>query len=411
MNFPRDKDHALWLFMFVLLLILVGLFLPVSVKTWEGFGLKTGLFISVFFLLYFFWFNMFSVSPLRKHIQSEPSDVENDNPSDTMGESSWNGFGQAFHWFYQMFISIVRNATAASAVALYLRKGDTLELQMAESESQPSYPRILVQEGSLIDYVVQQNGAIQESSLPAGTCLAGIEDQEICSFAGVPLIVDEKITGVLAAGSKAQEHFSENDLKLMNQCGLVICQVMSVYHRAWRKEIQETLWQTQIEMEKALRETENEMQAFNVFVQFILRLFTFDRCVLCYENQKEGEIRQVFGQIDHLDRGTRFPLDEGLMGWVIKRNSPLMIEDMQKGSYVRPRYYEGEDSKHGFHSMLGVPLGYQEAWGCIGIESKRIGQFKEREKNGLLTMLPFFELTLERFRLARINSDEKNKSE
>ncbi|MBN2103375.1 GAF domain-containing protein [bacterium] len=406
MRFPGNKDQALWMYMLVLLLILVGFFMPVSAKTWAGFGLKTGLFITVFFILYFFWFNMFFTNPQRKRTQPEQEIPEKDAPFEDMREPSWKGFGQAFHWFYQTFISIVRNATAASAVGLYLRKGETLELQIAESESSGSYPRILVQEGSLVDYVIQQNGSVRENNLPIGTCLSGIDDHEIRSFAGVPLVIDKKITGVLAAGSEAQEHFSEDDLELLNHCGQVICQVMSVYHRAWRKEIQETLWQTQLEMEQELRKAEDEMQAFNVFVQFVLRLFTFDRCVLCYKDREEGEIRQIFGQIDHLDRGTRFPLDEGLIGWVIKRNSPLVVEDMQKGSYVRPRYFEGEDTKHGFHSLLAVPLGHQDAWGCIGIESKRIGQFQEREKNGLLTMLLFFELTLERFRLAKRNLNE-----
>ena len=402
---PHHKDQILWLFMLVLMLILLGIFLPVTAKTWLGFGLKTGLFIAVFFLLYFFWFNTYSFNTGRRQPQPESEETEEEPPPDSETDS-WKGFGEAFHWFYQTFISIVRNSTASLTVGLYLRKGDTLELQAGESESRDSYPRTLVREGSLIDRVVQQSDSVNESHLPRGAFLDGIDDHEIRSFAGVPLVVDRRITGVLAAGSEAEEHFSENDVELLNRCSQVICQVMSVYHRGWRREIQETMWQTQVQMEQKLRKAEDEMQAFNVFVQFMQKLFTFEHCVLCYKDHEEGEIQQVFGPIDHMDQGARFPLHEGLVGWVMKRQAPLMIADMQEGSYTRPRYFEGEDSKHGFRSFLGVPLGYQEVWGCLCIESKRPGLYQERQKNGLMTILPFFELALERFRLMKVQTEE-----
>jgi GAF domain-containing protein len=400
---PHQKDQALWLFILVLVVILVGFFLPVSVAHWIGFGVKTGLFITVFFLLYFYWLSPF-VGSQSSAWASQNETVETKVPSEEAAGLSWKGFGEAFQWFYSAFLSIVRNVTAASAIGLYLRKNDQLELQNAESEEQNAYPRIPVHEGSLIDYVIQKNGTVREGSLPLGSVLSGIEDIEIRSFIGVPLMIENKITGVLATGSKAQDHFSEEDEELLVRCGQIICQVMSVYHRAWRREIQETLLQTMVEMELDLKPAETEEQAFGSFVKYMQRLFSFDRCVLCYTNQGEGEIRQVFGQVDHLDRGIKFSMDEGLVGWVMKRHAPLMIEDIQEGSYVRPRYFEGEDVKHGFHAFLGVPLGGKESWGCIAFESRKKGQYRDREKSGLLTILPFFELTLEKLRLyGRLN--------
>ncbi|MBN1779638.1 GAF domain-containing protein [bacterium] len=399
MRMPRQKDQALWLLVLVLILVLAGFFLPLSVRTWAGFGLKTGLFVAVFFLLYVFWLKpaMFSMPGKRSRSAEEPE--EDMDPSDAPDGVVWKGFGDAFQWFYRNFVAIVRDATAASAVGLYLRKGDVLELTAAETDTGADYTKVLAHEGSLIDYVVQKKEPLKEDNLPIGSFLSGLDDLEIRSFSGVPLLVENKVTGVLAAGSEAEDHFSDEDTALLARSAQVLCQVMTVYHRAWRREIQEKMLQALVELEQALRPVEQEEDAFNVFLQALQKLFLFDRCVLCYRVKEEGEIRQVFGQIDQTDRGTRFSLDEGLTGLVMKRNIPMLVEDIQDGNFVRPRYYESEDTKHGMHAFLGVPLGKTGAWGCVTLESRREGQYQEREKNGLLTMIPVFELTLERLRL------------
>ena len=393
----QQKDQSLWMFMLVLMLILLGLFLPVSVKTWSGFGIKTGIFMAVFFLLYFFWFSPMTGFQMKKEPAAGNPET-NAEPSEEVSQVR-NSMGEAFSWFYHTFLSIVREATAASVIGLYLRREDHLELLYAESDSRSDYPPALVHEGSLIHGVTVLKNAVCEGTVPSGTFISGIDDCEVRSFTGVPLIIDNRITGVLAAGSEATEHFGEDDVDLLERCGELISQVMPVYHRAWRHEIKDSLYHIQLEIEQVLRAVESEEQAFQVFTQGLMKLFSFDRCVLCYMEGHQGIIRQVFGQIDHLDQGFRFPLDEGLTGWVMKRNSPLLVEDIQEGSYIRPRYYAEEDSKHGMRSFLGVPLGGSQAWGCVCIESKRVAHYRERDKNGLLTVIPFFELTLRRLRL------------
>ena len=397
MRIFQRKDQALWMFMLVLILILLGLFLPASVKTWAGFGIKTGIFVTLFFLLYFFWFSPATGFQLRK--KADPDSPEAD--AEPSGEASQlkHSMGQAFSLFYRTFLSVIREATAASVVGLYLRKGDHLELLYAESDIRSDYSPVLVHEGSLIHGVTALKSAVCKGTVPNGTFISGIDDFEIRSFTGIPLMIDKRITGVLAAGSDATEHFGEDDVNLLERCGGLISQVMPVYHRAWRHEIKDTLYHIQLEIEQELRKVEDENQAFQVFTQGLMKLFSFDRCALCYKEGNEGIIRQVFGQIDHLDQGFRFPLDEGLTGWVMKRNSPLLVEDIQEGSYIRPRYYADEDSRHGMRSFLGVPLGGSQAWGCVCIESKRISHYGDRDKNGLLTVIPFFELTLRRLNL------------
>jgi GAF domain-containing protein len=105
----------------------------------------------------------------------------------------------------------------------------------------------------------------------------------------------------------------------------------------------------------------------------------------------------VQGQLDGLTQGVRFPLDEGLNGWVLKRNTPLIIQDIGEGDYLRPRYFKGENSKHGLRSFIGMPMGTVESgWGCFSLESKRPGQYNDKIKEVLHHFGLQLELAIER---------------
>ena len=125
---------------------------------------------------------------------------------------------------------------------------------------------------------------------------------------------------------------------------------------------------------------EEEIAVVN-FVEYIKRLFPFDRFTQCIKEGNEGVIRHVIGQVDDLDKGLRFPIDDGLNGWILKRNAPLLISDMEEGDYPRPRYYQGEGSKRGLRSFLGIPLAdNSEVWGSVSLESRIENQYGEKEK-------------------------------
>jgi signal transduction protein with GAF and PtsI domain len=119
-----------------------------------------------------------------------------------------------------------------------------------------------------------------------------------------------------------------------------------------------------------------------VFVEQMAKLFPFDRFTVCLADGNEGLIRFVRGQMDQQKPGMRFPLDEGLAGWVIKRKVPLLIPDILHGEYPRPRYLKTESTAHGLHSFLGVPLGREDRFkGCLIMESREPGQYTDKIKD------------------------------
>jgi len=401
LKIPPEKRQSFWVFLLFAVIVAVGFFSPVSGGAWWGYVGKGGLFLIVLFV--FFYTFVSSAEDLPEKVNEKE-----DNPpalemlDKTPHDETPVGFGELFHSYYQEFLTVVRNAVVASGVGLYLQKGQQgLEFRAGESEFGRVERPVLIGEGSLVNNVAKQRISLLEGNLPVGTTLEGMEELEIRSFLGVPLILADEVVGVLAVGSEATENFGNEDRDFLDRCGRLLTQVMAVCHRGLRWEMDQAVYNVHLELEKTLQNVKDEESAVISFVEYIKKLFPFDRFTFCVREGNEGTIRYVYGQIDDLNQGVRFPLDEGLNGWVIKRNTPLFIPDMEEGDYVRPRYFRDENPKHGMRSFLCVPLGNEEegAWGAISLESKSIAKYGEKGKEILMDLVIYLDSTLERIRL------------
>ncbi len=402
MKIPPRKRQSFWAFLLFAVAVSVGFFLPVSSGAWWGYVGKGGLFLVVLFV--FFYTFVFTSEDLPERVNKEEEkkatglEMSEENSHDETPTS----FGEVFRLYYQEFLTVVRNAVVASNAGLYLQKGqEGLEFKVGESELGRIERPVLVSEGDMVDEVVKQRTSLLEGNLPIGTVLEGVEGPEIRSFLGVPLILANEVVGVLAVGSEATESFGDDDRDFLVRCGRLLTQVMAVCHRGLRWEMDQAVYSVHLDLEKTLQNVKDEENAVMSFVEHIKKLFPFDRFTLCVREGDEGAIRYVYGQIDDLNQGLRFPLDEGLNGWVIKRNTPLFIPDMEEGNYVRPRYFRDENSKHGLHSFLCVPLGSGEegARGSISLESKSVAKYGEKGKEVLMSLVIHLDSTLERVRL------------
>ena len=115
---------------------------------------------------------------------------------------------------------------------------------------------------------------------------------------------------------------------------------------------------------------------------------------------EEGVIRYVIGQIDEMDKDMHFPLDDGLNGWILKRNSHMIIEDMQESNVQRPRYHKGENQRHGLRSFIGIPLSCNDqAWASMTFESRIPGKYSEWTRNVISSLGVHLQLTIERIKL------------
>jgi GAF domain-containing protein len=401
---PGKKKQLIWIFLLVLVAMGTGFFVPISTTRWIGYGIKSVLFLLIFVILY--------VSVIAGDSRSGESDrkesdidtakvrISDDTPKE--GEQE-EGFGDAFRHFYQEFVGVVRSSVVASWAGIYLRKGDTIEFLAGESKEKTIQSRMILSDEDIITRVADGTNPVMEGNLPIGMTFTGIPHSEMRSFLGIPILMDDQSVGVLAVGSEATESFGIEDQEFLTRCGKILVQVMAICRKGLHWETDQGIYRILIQLEKHFETAVNEESILSIFIEGIKKIFSFDRFTFCTREGNNGIIRFVHGIVDELEEGYRFPLDEGLTGWILKRNAPLRIDDMEEGDYIRPRYSRDENPKHGLRSFLGIPMGREGegAWACVSLESKQPGQYSEKAKDVLSTLLISLQLSLERIRLNR----------
>lgn len=398
------KNQQLTQFLIIFILITIGFFVPVSNLNWIGIFIKGIIFVS---LLYFSYSLIFSNSRTQVSISNKKTEIETElNVSNiegrTTSEEDFTGFGKAFRSFASDYVKLIKNASGIDCVALYLQKAkEGLEFQVGLAADTLVDSRLMITNDSLVNEVLNRASSVLESNLPIGITMGGLPQIEIRSFLGVPMVHQDEIVGVLAMGSCTMNDFRDDDVILMQQREKLITQVMVNYHRGLKWEMQQQVYAIHLSMEKKLLEIKTEESAIDIFVQEIKRMFLFDRFSFCLREAEEGMVKYVYGQIDDIGTNYRFSLNDGLAGWVMRRNCPLRIEDINRGDYNQPRYSINEDKKHGLRSFLIIPLSTVDgAWGCITLESRAVNQYSENAKEVLMNLTLLLVTTFK-----RINKD------
>lgn len=408
----RDSSKISHLIVFIVLMSLTGagFFLPFAAWGWLGGIFKALLFVVVGVALYWWLFGDSSWSALLNHENEEEDEPRTPPEPSQPQDQSWTGFGQAFDSYRNKTLVLIQQALVAEQVGFYLIRNGRPVFEAGATESGLHTEAFIVGEDALVHQVITEKNTVLKEYLPEHTYSAGFDDTPIQSFLGVPLVVGDECLGLIAAGSRSTQHFGEADGEMLSRYADLLLQVMTLCHRGLHWEMDQEVYRVHLAFEKQLETAHEEGQVLSAFLEQVKRLFPFDRFTLCRRVGQEGEIRFLYGQVDHLEIGTRFPLDGGLNGWLIKRNAPLIIQDIEEGRYIRPRYYAEEDSKHGIHSFLGIPLngGRESAWGCISLESKNSGQYAVKAKDVLSILAIPLQLALERIQGVQSSPEQTN---
>ncbi len=380
---PPGINRRRWIFLLILFTTSAGFFIPVPNPGWMGFSFK-----GILFLIDLLLVAMVVLAPKQAKAPYTEADIEGsavsgdlpENP--LLMETRWEGYGKAFRELSNEYIAVIRRTFSASFAVFYLKNGKGLLRIHSAHGAEPEETGSIEPDRNPIEHVAAQKKPYLSGTLPADSCLPGIRTKGIRSLLGIPLLWGNKAIGVLAIGSNAENDFSEQDSGILARYGDMLTRIMAAYHRGLVLETDYEVIKAQFDLETALKSAQDEDAAIRSFVEYLEKLFPFDRFACCLADGNEGLIRYVHGQMDQQKPGMRFSLDEGLVGWVMKRKVPLLIPDIQKGDYLRPRYSRNEASTHGLHSFLGVPLGKDDRFkGCLSLESRNPSQYNDKIKD------------------------------
>lgn len=128
-------------------------------------------------------------------------------------------------------------------------------------------------------------------------------------------------------------------------------------------------------------------QCIDLFTNFLIDQFEASKFTIATRESgaETAIIKTSIGLDDSTKPGYTFTLSEGLHGWVILKNKPYLIDNIDKGEYFVPRFSRSEKTNYALRSLLSVPLqNGEEAFGMVSLEDKKENQYTENDKKRLI---------------------------
>jgi transcriptional regulator with GAF, ATPase, and Fis domain len=206
------------------------------------------------------------------------------------------------------------------------------------------------------------------------------------SFMGLPVVLQDSEKVFFVFDSHHTEHFNKDDISLFNKLkeNTAIWILNRIKAYTLLNEIKEI--KKLLNFAKDLNSCKTVNMATEKFSDLISNAFEASRLTIAVRQKNENQaiIKKVIGQRDEFEENVSFPLDEGLTGWIISKNKPYLIEDLEKGEYFIPRYNKNEKSNLGLRSFLGVPIEADDhVFGSVSLEHRLANKYNENDKKRL----------------------------
>ncbi|MEE9171271.1 MAG: GAF domain-containing protein [bacterium] len=307
----------------------------------------------------------------------------------------YEGIGQ----FFDNLIKIVHASFAAHSAIIFLwnenLKGLQVEFCQSESDLIQSGDQVDVN-GTLPGSVSVNKTSVLEQNIPAGQQSVRYyrKPVEIRSFLGVPLSIRGDVKGVVAIDSLVANDFSDDDLDLLHSYEKLISQGIELISEREKSRLIQKSVSAQQTFVAELDQDFSPEGLLSGLAKASRGVCDFDRLTISTVDVKDadhGVRRKVIGQRDGMGEGFRFPLADGLSGWVIRRNKPLLLGDLEKGDLFRPRYTRDDKSNYGLRSFMGVPITFQnQVFGLISLENKQPDYYTDWDQSILIILAKNF---------------------
>jgi len=284
---------------------------------------------------------------------------------------------------------------------IFYKNGDNITVVTYKSLSNQPSPDIQVNYpiSGLIQILDEKDTIVIENNIDiADNLLPFYKDIEysVKSFIGLPIIMQNREKIFFVFDSHHSEHFNKDDnplfTKLIENTSIWVLNRVNAYALLSDVKNQTKL----LDFSKDLNGSKTISSAIEKFSLLISNEFEATRLTISLfkKDKNIGVIKKVIGQKDDFEENIEFTLDDGLTGWIISKQKPYLIDDLEKGEYFIPRYSKDEKSNFGFRSFLGVPImAEDQIFGAVTLEHRLANKFEESDKLKITDYVEIFSTT------------------
>jgi GAF domain-containing protein len=384
-----DRIRALTILGGVIILFIVG-FLP---QTLPWIILSIVVFIAVISLIIIQSHSPEEDLPKQEN-KSDFSEIGNTH-QDWMRIENDQDVEELFQNFLENSLQLVKRTLVSNSVILLFVNYSKKEFSVRHCIT--SFPDLLLPQNNFDIYkglpslVLRNRVALIENHLPEGQEIIPYyrpNENPSRSFAAVPVYYKDLIIGVLCVDSEVEEAYSNEDLEILKHFGNLISVQLFGSNKLYEYEAENWLVNTLFEVSQQMNQISSVDHLWNYLMKKIPEIINCDRLSVSQKiNESEGQIIKINGGVGNLKSDRLFSLSEGIVGWVIRKNQPLLVEDFSnKDNYV-PRFFSQETSAKEYLSLLSLPIASNKnVLAAVCLESFKPKNFKEQHKRILQTI-------------------------
>lgn len=305
--------------------------------------------------------------------------------------------------FVQSQFEIIRNILVVqNGWVFYKSSADTISTLLSSAETAKESHEREYKISGLMQILDSDDKILIENNLTNDAQLLSYysgDDYKPSSFIGIPipLYADEKI--YFTFDSANTDHFNQDDKMIVDSIrkstSLFLTNRIKGYTLLSSLKAKDSL----LDFAISLNGSKTITHAMGRLSEHISAMFEATRMTICLRkgDSDTGIVKRVVGQKDDIDEGFEFLLDQGLTGWVMAKNKPYLIEDLEKGEYFIPRYTKDEKSNFGLRSYLGIPLyANEKVFGALTLEHIITNKYSEADKKRITEIAEIFSTTFQR---------------
>ena len=314
----------------------------------------------------------------------EPLQINNDRDVEKIFDS-----------FLSTVTPLIKITLVAESVVLLLvnftKKQFYIRFKVTDFEDQFLRENFIDLDKGLPALVFKNKSALVENQLPDSENLVPYYFQKQSlpkSFLGVPVYYKQQVMGVLCADNSAEESFSQDDLKILNMFAQLIKLQLVSSNKLYEYETENWIAKVLYDFSKEIMQFQTSDELWNYLGGFLKKVFAADRVIISRRiDETRAQLSFINQSTPAIKIGHEFPLNEGIIGWVFRKNQSLMVEDFaEKENYV-PRFHLQEAPNLQYRSFLSVPVSSNgNVRATISLESFKSNQFKDQSKKILETL-------------------------
>jgi two-component system NtrC family sensor kinase len=230
------------------------------------------------------------------------------------------------------------------------------------------------------------------------------------SVVAIPIRSKGMFLGVLGLAARRESYFTSMDTQLLVPIG----NMLGVAMENIRLIEQLHLKMKQIELINELSGIVNSSLSigtiFRIMVAEIRKLINYDRASLLLYNEKENNLLIFALDTDMqtiMKKGVRAPIEGTSAGWVVRHNRPWISRDLNTTEFT----YDKKLLKEGIRSTISIPLYHDKILGVFNFDSRKTGNYSEKDLEILLPVAKHISIALENALLFEEISREKKEWE